>query len=211
MTIEEAIKIINGFKGSDLTKNLSKHEKVIVGNDLTGSKDFCKEHDINNLLLESATSIKRASSQIDVIIHATGILYCLQHILDDNEVIESASLGAGNTGKKFDLETNLRIAEFKFITWRGGPESIRQNSIFKDFYNLAEYETSKQKFLYLVDTTYPMKFFLGKRKLSSVLHFNHDIWESIQGKYGDNMKVVSDYFNMYKTHVHVKDISKYLL
>jgi hypothetical protein len=62
------------------------------------------------------------------------------HILRPGEVIDCVSLGAGNTGRAFDLETNLRIAEFKFIHWQGGPESIRQNSLFKDFYEMAEHE-----------------------------------------------------------------------
>ena len=67
-------------------------------------------------------------------------------------MIEYVSLGAGNTGRAFDLETNQRIAEFKFIHWQGGPESIRQNSLFKDFYEMAEYDTRKQKFLYVLGT-----------------------------------------------------------
>jgi hypothetical protein len=43
------------------------------------------------------------------------------------------------TGRSFDLETSYRVAvaEFKFIRWQGGPESIRQNQLFKDFYLLA--------------------------------------------------------------------------
>jgi hypothetical protein len=32
-------------------------------------------------------------------------------------------IGAGYTGREFDLETNYRVAEFKFIHWRGGPEA----------------------------------------------------------------------------------------
>ena len=43
------------------------------------------------------------------------------------------------TGRSFDLETSYRVAvaELKFIRWQGGPESIRQNQLFKDFYLLA--------------------------------------------------------------------------
>lgn len=44
---------------------------------------------------------------------------CLPHILEPDERVESVSLGAGNTGRDFDLETNVRVAEFKFIHWRG--------------------------------------------------------------------------------------------
>jgi hypothetical protein len=67
-------------------------------------------------------------------------------------VIEYVSLSAGNTKRKFDLEANQRIAEFNFIRWQGGSESIRQNSLFKDFYGLAEQGTQKEKFLYVLGT-----------------------------------------------------------
>ena len=62
-------------------------------------------------------------------------------------VVPSLVLGAGNTGREFDLETNYRIAEFKFIHWRGGPDTIRQNSIFKDFFLLADGESANRKYL----------------------------------------------------------------
>jgi hypothetical protein len=39
--------------------------------------------------------------------------------------------------------------EFKFIRWRGGPELIRQNGVFKDDVLVAEHATTKQKYLYL--------------------------------------------------------------
>ena len=40
-----------------------------------------------------------------------------------------------------DLETNHRVAEFNFSHWQGGADTIRQNSLFKDFFQLAEYQT----------------------------------------------------------------------
>ena len=80
----------------------------------------------------------------------------LPHILEPDERIEYVSLGAGNTGKAFDLETDRRNAEFKFINWRGGSEAIRENTLFKDFYLMAEHETHKLKFLYVLDTKHPL-------------------------------------------------------
>jgi len=54
--------------------------------------------------------------------------------LQSGEVVEQLSLGAGNSGKSFDLTTNQRVAEFKFIQWKGGSESARKREFFKDFY-----------------------------------------------------------------------------
>lgn len=80
---------------------------------------------IDREVLAAAAALKRLAGQINVSIHAMGILLCLPHILEPYESVKYMSLGAGNTGRKFDLETNYRIAEFKFIHWRGGPESVR--------------------------------------------------------------------------------------
>lgn len=76
-------------------------------------------------VLGAAALIKHLAGQINVVIHALGILLCLPHILRPGEVIDYVSLGAGNTGRAFDLETNHRIAEFKFIRWQVWQESIR--------------------------------------------------------------------------------------
>ncbi len=76
------------------------------------------------------------------------LLISLPSILNDGERVEAMSLAAGNTGKGFDLETSERIAEFTFIEWKGGPDVIRKNKVFKDFYFLAEADTGKEKELY---------------------------------------------------------------
>jgi hypothetical protein len=70
---------------------------------------------ITSNLLESAIAFRRTAGQINVLVHSTSILLALPKILENGEVIEYLSLGAGNTGGLFDLETNHRIAEFKFI------------------------------------------------------------------------------------------------
>jgi hypothetical protein len=99
--------------------------------------------------LEAALEIKRLAGQINVVIHALGILVSLPHLLEPDEVVEELSLGAGNTGRSFDLTTDRRIAAFKFITWRGGAEAIRQNTVFVDVLHLAEADTDRARFLYV--------------------------------------------------------------
>ena len=160
--------------------------------------------------MKSTLEVKNVAGQINVIIHASGILHSLKGLLQDGEVVESISLGAGNTGRKFDLETNLQVAEFKFIDWQGGAESIRQNGIFKDFYELAEDKTNKKKYLYVVGTHYPLKFLNGGRALTSVLSKQPVIFETIKTKYGSNINAVRDYYEMYKKEVCVCDISPYI-
>jgi hypothetical protein len=120
------------------------------------------------------------------------------------------SLGAGNTGRQFDLETNLRVAEFKFISWRGGPESIRQNGLFKDFFMLAESDVDKRKYLYVLGTAHPLKFFNGGRALSSVLSRGDKTKKLFEERYGTRFTVVREYYDLKREAVIVEDVSSYL-
>ena len=207
MSIEEAIIKIERFKGSDLTSSIATIEADIVGFDRSDSDSYCVDRRIDFDLLESALTVKRASSQIDVIIHATGIMYSLKNILESGEAIESSSLGAGNTGKKFDLETNRRIAEFKFIEWKGGAEAIRQDSLFKDFFELAEFETEKRKCLYVLGTEFPLRFLNSRRTLKSVLSRDpKNLLRKIADKYGPKITEVRDYYHLKKDEVEIHDI-----
>lgn len=207
MSIDQAIKAIDGFQGESLTQSLSAIESSVIGLSLIELQKLCGNRGIDNAFLASALSIKRIAGQINVIIHAAGILHSLLSVLEPGEVVESVSLGAGNTGRKFDLETNLRVAEYKFIDWQGGPESIRQNSVFKDFFELAEYETTKKKYLYVVGTDFPLRFFRGGRALTSVLSRQPAILARIAAKYGASIVRVCDYYVLKKDEVQICDIS----
>lgn len=154
--------------------------------------------------------IKQIAGQINVVIHAVGILACLARILRPGEVIEYVSLGAGNTGRDFDLETNHRIAEFKFIRWQGGPESIRQNALFKDFYAMAEHETTKAKLLYVLGTEHVEKFFNGRRAMSSILSRNVKLRNEFTERFGDRYRTVRDYYLPRKGLVEIHDVSPFV-
>ena len=139
-----------------------------------------------------------------------GILTALPEILEENERVEYLSLGAGNTGRQFDLETDRRIAEFKFINWKDGSESIRQNSLFKNFYQLAEAETDKKKCLYVLGLIQSLKFFRGRRALSSVLSRNAVLAESVRSRYGNEFTVVNEYYEAKKELVRIVDLAPVL-
>ena len=88
------------------------------------------------------------------------------------------------------METNHRIAEFKFIQWRGGAEVIRQNQLFKDFFLLAESGSDKRKYLYVVGTKYPLKFLNAGRAINSVLSRNVALLQQFRSKFGDQFQTV---------------------
>lgn len=211
MSIEKDLSAIANFQGESLTKSLSIIESNILGVSSSDCIDFCNSFGVNDELIGSIKAVKRVASEINVILHATGIMNSLSRILKDGEKVLSVSLGAGNTGRQFDLETNYQVAEFKFIDWQGGAESIRQNGLFKDFYNLAEFESQKEKNLYVVGTKYPIKFFNGGRALSSVLSMQPAMLKAIEAKHGQNVRLTRDYYNIHKHSVQIKDVSPFLL
>jgi hypothetical protein len=113
-------KLLARFTGPDLTRTLSRIEAAVQGVTVDDCATFLECVGAVRETLTAAAEMKRLAGQINVTVHALGILLCLPHIPEPGEHVEFVSLGAGNTGRKFDLETNLRVAEFKFIHWRGG-------------------------------------------------------------------------------------------
>jgi hypothetical protein len=205
-----AFERVSAFGGADLTKNLAKLEASLINSRISSNDELTTARTSMAETLSAARKVRHLVGQVNVIIHALGILQCLPSILDEDEVIQYASLGAGNTGKKFDLETDRRIAEFKFITWQGGSEAIRQNGIFKDFYLLAEHETNKRKYLYLTDTVVPLKFLNGGRSIASVFSQHVKLKQEFFKRYPDQYKTVGEYVEARRNEVEVKDISALL-
>jgi hypothetical protein len=209
MELATAAQLLQQFAGRDLGLTLSRIESALSGESVGACSEVFEQYSIDRETLEGAALLKSVAGQINVAIHALGIALCLPHILDSDEVMTQLSLGAGNTGKLWDLETDRRIAEFKFISWRGGPEAIRQNSVFKDFFYLAEYETDKSRHLYVLGTDHPLKFLRGRRALSSVLSRNAKLERDFRERYPD-LRVVSDYYFPRRDLVGIEDISPYV-
>jgi hypothetical protein len=207
MDISKALLKIEDFKSSSLKTKLSQLEQLVVDVGMDDSASFCSEQGLDVDLMLSARRVKVAAAQIDEVIHTVGILQSLPHILEQGEQVEYVSLGAGNTGKKFDLETNKRVAEFKFIDWQPKSNTIRENGIFKDFYGLAEHETHKKKELYVIGTHYVLKFLNGGRALNSILSKQPKILAEISDNYDSSVKVANDYFELHKSNVEICDVS----
>lgn len=205
--LTQAVTTLYRFTGLNLTPTLANLESTVKGRTIVDLPDFLVEHQIGSSVLSAAATLKRLAGQINVAIHAAGILMCLPHILEDDEVVEYVSLGAGNTGRAFDLETNKRIAEFKFIRWCGGAETIRQNALFKDMFLMAEAETSKRKVMYVLGTHYPSKFLTGGRAMSSILSRNNKLEKLFREKFGDQYERVRDWYQDHSHKVEVSDMS----
>lgn len=209
MNLSEAARAIEQFEQRDAGRRLAALEVRFRGCRRETARELCLASEIGLQLLGAAFALKRAAGQINVLIHGLGILAALPHILAEAEVVEDLSLGAGNTGRPFDLETSQRVAEFKFIQWRGRADTIRENSLFKDFYSLAEADTGKQKSIYLLELDRPLKFLNGRRALDSVLK-EHAIRTSFVERYQRRFTVVREYYEFRRATVTLVDLTEIL-
>jgi hypothetical protein len=210
LAVAEAIRLLQTFRGTDLTQKTYQIEKSLRGVSVDGYSAVLATSGAKEEVLGAAGLIKQPAGQINVVIHAVGILLCLPYVLRTGEVIDYVSLGAGSAGRAFDLETSLRIAEFKFIHWQGGSESIRQNSLFKDFYEMVEHETHKEKDLYVLGTVHAENFLNGRRAMSSVLSRNETLRRQFTEKFGDRYRTVRDYYVPRKESVAIQDVSAFV-
>jgi hypothetical protein len=129
-----------------LTARIGALERSVQNRPASEIAALLAQEELDDELVGAARVVKAMAGQIHVLIHAAGILSALPHILERDEVIDYVSLGAGNSGREFDLETDRRVAEFKMIDWRGGSEAIRQNNLFADVFGLATADTDKRRF-----------------------------------------------------------------
>lgn len=198
--------LINFMNSNDLTTRISRLETNLIGANSSWVSKIIPQEEIDTDMLRAALEVKKSISQIDVVIHALGIINALPYILEVDEKVEYLSLGAGNTGKNFDVETDRRIAEFKFIKWSGKSDTIRQNTTFKDFFNLAEQKTIKRKYLYILNKEEVLKFFGNNRAIESVLSKDKATRERFFDLYGNKYNTVSQYFHDKRNLVEIVDL-----
>jgi len=101
------------FRGvsKDLRGRISQIENAVSGLDANEAQVMVDLLGVDRQLMEGALLVKTLAAQVDVVLHASGILQALPHILQPGETVEAVSLGAGNTGRDYDLETDQQIAE----------------------------------------------------------------------------------------------------
>jgi hypothetical protein len=165
---------------------------------------------VDTELLGACLLVKDLSARINDIVHAVGISVLLPLILEAGERVEYVSLASGNTGKQFDLATDRRVAEFKFVNWRGGPESIRQNQVFKDHLDLVLYGGDRRKELYLYEPQVALKFFHSARSLTSVLSKDAATRNEFYGRFNDRFMTVNEFFEEHEQVVTFCDINSFL-
>lgn len=207
--LAKASELLTAFRSGSLKKAVSKIEARLVGITISEASPQLGALGVSMELMLAALLVKKHSNQISEIVHTIGILLVLPSILEAGEKVESLSLGAGNTGKGFDLETNIRIAEFTFIQWQGGSESIRQNKVFKDFYFLAEHETTKRRELYVAGLDHPTRFFNSGRGIAQITKNNRKLGDAAL-RLSPEIRTVRDYYVPRRHLVNIRDLCDFI-
>jgi hypothetical protein len=190
--------------GKVLTQNVALLENQLRGKDASQIPAVLQRFSLTADTFSGVIALKELVGQINVVIHTIGILTSLPHLLDPNEIVENLSLGAGTGGHRYDLETNKRIAEFKFIRWRGA-NSVRQDGLFADLFGLASAKTTKRRVLYVVGAQRPLAFLKGRRALTNVLK-HHGRFSNFKALHGDQFATVGDYYASVANRVEILDL-----
>jgi len=207
MDIADAIKQLEQFKGESLTRTINELARHLSNKSVSDVTRINESFHIHSNLMTAALAVKQMSAQIDVLLHASCISYVLPFILDENEIIQSVSLGADNSESDFDLVTDQRIAEFKFILWKVKGNAVREKTLFGDFFKLAREDTHKRKCLYLLNKAIPERFLQGKRDVLKTLDNNEKLRSAFTQKYNQTFTTVGQYYRAHKDSILIVDLT----
>jgi hypothetical protein len=199
------------FSGSDLQARVNAIEDALKckmkgeGTIVPNSLPFVSFEDV--------VAAKRAFGRINELVHAAGILKCLDEILIPGEIVCSLSLGAGPRSD-FDLTTNHRIAEFKFSRWDAGTNAVRKRALIKDYLNLLMSEDARKKQLYVYDKEKVEDFLKSGKGMETLLSKNAQLktrWENFHKSGEPNtVETIKDLYAKFGYQLELVDLGDYL-
>lgn len=145
-----------------LTDSIASLEDALEGSTQAQVEGLLEAADVSSGLLRDALIVRSRIGRVSDVIHATAIALSLPELLQPGEVMGRPSLGAGNDKTRpFDLETDLRVAEFKLARWTGS-DAMRKRQAFKDLVHLAAEGSERTAELYVLGER-PIRFLQTSR------------------------------------------------
>jgi hypothetical protein len=161
----EAFRRLDSFMSTNaLTSTLTRLESSLVGADQSECSRVTVESGFDEDLVDAALVVRERVGMLDTLIHAAVITQTLPLVLEEGEqVLKRPSLGAGNDPDRvFDLETNLRVAEFKLSSWKGS-DGMRQRGLFADVVGLSMDESGRRRQVFVVGQL-PVRFLTQSKR-----------------------------------------------
>lgn len=145
-----------------LTDSITSLEEALEGSTQAQVEGLLEAAGVSSGLLQDALIVRARIGRVSDVIHATAIALSLPELLQPGEVMARPSLGAGNDKTRpFDLETDLRVAEFKLARWTGS-DAMRKRQTFKDLVHLAAEGSERAAELYVLGER-PIRFLRTSR------------------------------------------------
>lgn len=166
-----AFEILDRFlQQNPLTAAVARLESTLANTAATDAAQLADQTEFTSELIEAALIVRGRVGMLDSVIHAAVITQTLPFILGDGEhLTKRPSLAAGNDATRiYDLETNVRVAEFKVAQWNGS-DGVRQRGVVADLVGLAMDPTPRQRQLFVVGDR--PRYFLqtSRRRVAKVL------------------------------------------
>lgn len=137
--------------GEPLTAAIAQLEHDLDGAEAGAIPGILARYGASPAALESGLIARDRLGRLNDVIHALAIAVVLPLVLDEGEVLRRPSLAAGNDPTRpFDIETDRRIAEFKFSRW-DGHDTARMRQLVKDLVHLAADPSGRRVELYVLD------------------------------------------------------------
>jgi hypothetical protein len=192
----------------DLTTRISRMEQRLDGAHLGNVDDLAGG--MTDELLQAALLVRKHAGRVNDLIHAAVIIRALPKILQPGErIVRRPSLAAGNDpSRKFDLETDRRVAEFKAGQWKG-KDAMRKRGLVADLVGLVLNRGSLDAELYVLgplpidylrNSNSTMKWTLGR----SSPHLRH----AYEQRFGNAELTVSQFTNGPASEVALKDLTE---
>ena len=144
-SLQQAVMRLAAFLDRPLTEQIAQLERDIDGCSGDGAAEVVRAAGVDGPLLDAAIDVRVRLGRINDLIHAAAIVLSIPRILRPGErLVRRPSLAAGNDpSRPFDLETDLRVAEFKLAVWKGA-DAMRKRQTVKDLVHLAAEDSGRQ-------------------------------------------------------------------
>jgi hypothetical protein len=193
-----------------LTAKIADIERALDGCGVSEVGAIISARGVSPDLLRGALLVRGRLGRINDLIHAAAVSLALPELLESNEVLRRPSLAAGNDpSRPYDVETDRRVAEFKFAQW-DGHDAMRKRQVFKDLVHLAADRSGRRSELYVLGQR-PLRFL---RKTGSSAAWGLDRAPATQRLFtewfGSLDVPISDFTSGPASHVTIIDLEERL-
>lgn len=197
--------------GGRLTGLLAGLEHELLDADASTAAAATEHAGIDASLLVAALLVRRDVGRLSDLIHACAITLVLPHILEPGErIVRRPSLGAGNDpSRKYDLETDRRVAEFKLAQWTGA-DAMRKRTLFQDLVHLAAADGGRRAELYAIGPA-PLRFLRTSKSTASwALDKSQPTRTLFEQRFGQLGMRIAEFTTGPAAHVRIVDIAELL-